>query len=1059
MKKVFKFLVLFIALYCWQTIQAQERYCVTEEEYGNSNIPDTTLLSTFYSNSCSGTSDPSFLSSYIGNKNNYIPYPNDLHVQNVHKKIKIKVFVVDTLTNLSEYTPVYEDSIRKVFDYANAILNDINIPSKPATNICGACHIKYSRFQIELIDVVYNDIDSIWNNEEPKDSILYVMFRTRDIPPHSNGSASRGNKIKTTNVKGYVYMNNYHVDWELYQNARLFLHELGHVFGLEHLYHQPLQNQERETCDENDPDYLLDILNTGVNKWCTEDNPHGFNECDPFDHSMLCTNNIMDNRMWGYLSPMQLGIMHRSAYVGYISKYTYPVDDPSLHPWVIGEDQTWDFPFRLYQDLIIKSGTSLTITCKVFMPPNARILVEKGATLMLDEGGEITSYHSRSKWNGIELEGNKNQPPFPEHQGTLIMKNGAKVSNALNGVRNFTFDNGAQGGGIIQVENSEFINCRRAVELNDYPYYSYLHNGESQCYFHQVSFIIDDTLVYHNTSGAKEFFTAFNILGGITIKNSYFENKLSLEERTQDIRNDAVYLLSSQAVISNSKFYGFRNGIKHDTYTSTPSRSINLTSNEFRKNSTSIQLLRSSHNQIRNNDITDMISYMYEHPFGGIRLRNASGIFVNNNNNTLIHCNNKIDGTVIDESDFHHKYGIILDNNGSLRSLNVVRNNTMSNLFSGLQTQKYNKRAHINCNTFKNNHYAINVNPESPDGVLNNLGSGCEPLKSRANNKFQDNFLDILSHTSIPWHYYYWYGDPDRIPNTYGTVVVQSCYGAGGDPNYICDGVLDCATIPHIPSEEMMTIMIADYFSMDPTEGNSAVIELNNKIVNGLIAYGDYQRLIDFYENMQTQEAYRALIGLYYEMDDDEMMNSMIDSLFISREEKLAYRSYYNFLNQHLSLKLLGDSLTPYEEQFLLNLVEDSVEVSGYAHSLLAWYKEAEYSDLEIEQTYMPTEHLLFESAEDQKSFNIILKNAYPNPADDLIHLIYEISSEEVEPVLSKLEVFNIYGQRVWSQEAQGVGVFHYEVNTSNWANGVYIYKVSWGHQKHESKSKKFIID
>lgn len=113
---------------------------------------------------------------------------------------------------------------------------------------------------------------------------------------------------------------------------------------------------------------------------------------------------------------------------------------------------------------------------------------------------------------------------------------------------------------------------------------------------------------------------------------------------------------------------------------------------------------------------------------------------------------------------------------------------------------------------------------------------------------------------------------------------------------------------------------------------------------------------------------------------------------------------------------------------------------------------------MEIEQTYVSTEQLLVESSI-HKKFNIKLHDAYPNPAQDRVYLTYEIFSLAEEPVLSILEVYNIYGRRIYEREAQGSGIFNYEINISDWPAGVYIYKVNSNNPQNKSQSKKFIIN
>ncbi|KAK6024711.1 hypothetical protein OSTOST_09474, partial [Ostertagia ostertagi] len=204
------------------------------------------------------------------------------------------------------------------------------------------------------------------------------------------------------------------------------------------------------------PDYLADIFSGGPISCPT--NPDA--SLDPFNPLVNATNNNMDAKALGYISPMQISRNIRSAFIGDCKSYIYPTEAPNVNPWIVNSDQTWDFAIRMYQDIIVKTGTTLTIKCEVQMPSGSRILVEKGAKLIID-AGRVTSYHQRRRWNGIELVGNRNLTSTPANQGSVELINGGIIENAWNGIRNFTWDNGAQGGGIIKASNAYFYNCWR----------------------------------------------------------------------------------------------------------------------------------------------------------------------------------------------------------------------------------------------------------------------------------------------------------------------------------------------------------------------------------------------------------------------------------------------------------------------------------------------------------------------------------------------------------------------------------------------------------------------
>ncbi|MFN3316997.1 MAG: hypothetical protein ACK40K_09315, partial [Raineya sp.] len=121
----------------------------------------------------------------------------------------------------------------------------------------------------------------------------------------------------------------------------------------------------------------------------------------------------------------------------------------------------------LDQDLIIKSGNTLTVKCKVNMPENGKIIVEQGAKLVID-GGRITN-DCYLMWQGIEVWGNTNLSHTNANQGVLELINGAIIENAVNAVTTWKPNDWSKSGGIIRASNSIFRNNRRSVEFRSYP--------------------------------------------------------------------------------------------------------------------------------------------------------------------------------------------------------------------------------------------------------------------------------------------------------------------------------------------------------------------------------------------------------------------------------------------------------------------------------------------------------------------------------------------------------------------------------------------------------------
>jgi len=91
-------------------------------------------------------------------------------------------------------------------------------------------------------------------------------------------------------------------------------------------------------------------------------------------------------------------------------------------PTIITSDETWDHDIGLDGDLIIKPNVTLTIRCEVAFPATTKLIVERGATLIMD-GGRLTSRCSQM-WQGVEVWGDRSLPQIPttsHYQGIIII--------------------------------------------------------------------------------------------------------------------------------------------------------------------------------------------------------------------------------------------------------------------------------------------------------------------------------------------------------------------------------------------------------------------------------------------------------------------------------------------------------------------------------------------------------------------------------------------------------------------------------------------------------------
>lgn len=314
-----------------------------------------------------------------------------------------------------------------------------------------------------------------------------------------------------------------------YANAQTLAHELGHCMDLFHTYEPSCCH---ETCNTTEQDYLSDVFGASPPANCWHD---GGWSCDPFATGNTCTNNMMGGcaLVCYYFSPMQIGKMHRALSVKSLNRYT--LNAYQAQPLEVNTDQLWDFEMRLYRDVVVKSGHTLTITCKLEMPTEGKIIVEQGAKLVVDGGWITTADFSDTFWSGIQNWGTTNQhqygAPYATHQGTVVLKNDALIEHAREGIQNMNPNDWSMIGGIVQVQGTEtqvgatFKNCRRAVSYVKYQNFN--PNNPAQMrpnlsYFNFCDFIVDD-----DYRGVDDFYAHVSMwyVDGINFRACDFRNE------------------------------------------------------------------------------------------------------------------------------------------------------------------------------------------------------------------------------------------------------------------------------------------------------------------------------------------------------------------------------------------------------------------------------------------------------------------------------------------------------------------------------------------------------
>jgi parallel beta-helix repeat protein len=1014
---------------------------------------------------------------------NYIPddesaYGNPLGIE---KKVKYRFVVVEanpTGPVKQNFRPGDEHWLYFLDSCMNHASSNLAPLSKP-TSTCLPCHIEDQRIRYELTDIEFiqdsGSYSALGNTDflhmqNFQDTILNVFLIPTpdifflDIHP---GDQQTGEKIYSPggwssssigfagglgkNFTGAYHVSDHHImmmntylhvstlpiarpylhpnDLMNIEAIRL-LHEFNHAMGLGHLF------DILETCDVNHENYLTDIFSGGTITCPTNDT--GQNPFDPLTNS---TNNIMDRAQHSSMTPLQIGRNHRSAYVGSFKNYVYPVHRADSMPYRVQTNETWEFAIRMYQDIVVAAGRTLTIKCDVQMPPDGRILVERGAKLIID-GGIVRSYHKGNRWKGIELVGNRNASANQTDQGYVELKNGAIIEQANNGIRNFTWDNGAQGGGIIKATNAHFYNNWRAIELNDYE------NFASSINVSGCTFTIDDM------SGAKfgkpfeSQVTSWAVKRGTRFYNNIFKIELDQDKYPQRDRRFGIQTSKTGMSIESNTFDGFSKGIYVSDYAGVADRPVWIYHNTFENNTQGILVGANSYSNIRDNNISKMYRFI---PGGLAGMSDyagyAYGIYLDNTQGSYVGCGNQIDGTPQDDGLNKPIIGIIAHNTSAQGA--TILDNMISKAYAGVQTQRRNNNINITCNNFTANQVGLLVNPQSRGGIsaaFKDQGTGCDAnTELRAGNKFNvvNNSRDIESYLVSNWQYWAFLGSGTAgahqvAYNTNGNINNTTCdmTPSSSDPNTQCNKWQNC--VYAVPREAIATHRSTlKAFALGGLKYEAEGQALTSTIVKAYYDADDDAGLIEFFEDQGDDNAYRSLIPLYIEAGRYADIDTPILRMSIDSMEKVAYKAYYDIL---AALKQSGrrpNQLTGGEYFTVETLAADDLEVSAFAKALLEegyseeWEHEVEEEPLSPMSYKVPNLTML--NATIQSGLGEIA----PNPAGNYAMVKTHITQEDAikKPHL----LLRDFTGKVIGNYSLDVGDSQKRISTENLKPGLYI--------------------
>ena len=419
-------------------------------------------------------------------------------------------------------------------------------------------------------------------------------------------------------------------DW--YANEHI-LHEIGHLMGWRHKY-------EDEYLDPNHPDFLSDVFLQN-NPFCSSSNVWG--TCysptcgNNFTPSNNCDNNVMSGQDNKWMSPLQMGRRRRVLSLASTRQYVKDLISDHVNVVNINSNETWDFDIQMYEDIVVKSGNTLKVTCKINMAREGRIIVEKGAQLIVD-GGEITTWSKTGAWDGIYVEGSgSGTPQNLGFQGQVEVKNGGTITNAQVAINTFIKDasgnvNWATTGGMIFCDNANFINNIKDVQ---FMYYHGLAINNNVCTFKNTNFKITGPL---KGGALPDSRVSMYEVNGVTFLGCNFENSTgsNIASENWGINSiDARYTIDKLGVTATT-VKGFATGIRVEN--TNPLKLITVKNTTFENNLDNGIYINNTNNIILENNSFKMPSQVSTNPnptpvfSNGIYLNNCKYYNVRNNN-------------------------------------------------------------------------------------------------------------------------------------------------------------------------------------------------------------------------------------------------------------------------------------------------------------------------------------------------------------------------------------------------------------------------------------------
>lgn len=714
-----------------------------------------------------------------------------------------------------------------------------------------------------------------------------------------------------------------------------------------------------------------------------------------------------------------------------------------------GENTYTNNTISVKDELHLYPGDYLVLnSVRLEMGKDAKIVIERGAELRLNNSIVTTTSCGGYVWEGIEVWGSGDNVDQDFDFGitgkTGILKlNNSTLENAdeaisvtkKTGLGFFEIDK-SYNGGFIDIQNSTFRNNYTSINIwpykacgnirtlapdpnpipgpctdcNKYNNLSYIYNNTFICNAPmrdaRYTMTTDEGLTFR--LGVSHFVymnNTFKVLfNNNDFKNLYFSPPVQYRGTGVKLIHSNIEILQSVAV---KGFRGLTVGVMSNADNSA-CKTTKIVKNNFVNCQVAIDANSTKLNISENviyipNTTANLITQ-------GIITRNCKDFLINKNS---------INGLSTGK-----KYGILLRNN----RVGSAIDNTLLGLFTGTQSELLNNAIQINCNTYQNQSYSIVV----PNGKIGPQGA---PNRA-AGNTFVDNCKLAsfnVNHLKSNVLFDYYFLGPNDLPScNSNTVTFKGATIAGK-----CDGITP-NPCPPICIRDIYIVQINSAIAQGNINlANSLKSEMANELLSMEGGYDVYLAYLESIVNIDV-EAAKTLASTYLTEGKYAELQEKLDLIQqLESEEGSSFVSLMNLLKEaQMGGRDIND-LSGEEVLQLNDLAQNDTTTAGYiAEGLL-------YQIYGYEYDHNPFE-LGNRIAQSEEQINDDIQ-LYPNPAKECIN----ITSKDEN--IKEIKIYNMLGALVYSDL---VNEKMSTIPIQNLPLGIYYAKLEL---EHSTISRKFI--